>query len=86
MFDSRLYELHITCGPDYPVAPPKVRFVSRINLGHVNQSNGVVEKELPAFQQWNRNSTIESVLVGIKNSMLSPQNRRLPQPPEGSMF
>lgn len=25
--------------------------------------------------------TSESVLVGIKNSMMSPQNRRLPQPP-----
>jgi ubiquitin-conjugating enzyme E2 variant len=86
IFDGKLYELRITCGPDYPAVPPKVRFISRINLASVNQSTGIVEPSLPAFAQWNRNCTIESVLVGLKNSMLLPQNRRLPQPPEGSQF
>lgn len=84
-FDGRLYELRITCGSDYPIAPPKVRFISRINLASVS-SLGVVENSLPALANWNRNGTIESVLVALKNSMTLPQNRRLPQPPEGSTF
>ena len=86
IFDSRLYELHITCGPDYPAVPPVVRFVSRISLSSVNATNGMVEKSLPALANWNRNCTIESVLVGIRNTMLAPQNRRLAQPPEGTTF
>mmetsp|Transcript_19464 Transcript_19464/g.18792 ORF Transcript_19464/g.18792 Transcript_19464/m.18792 type:complete len:145 (-) Transcript_19464:291-725(-) len=85
-YDGRLFELRITCGPEYPNKPPRVRFTSRINLSSVNQSTGAIEKDLPQLQQWNRNMTIESVLVGIKNSMMTPQNRRLPQPPEGSNF
>ncbi|KAJ1434012.1 ubiquitin conjugating enzyme [Ochromonadaceae sp. CCMP2298] len=85
-YDCRLYELRISCGPQYPDAAPVVRFVSRINLVQVNQSNGSVEKSLPALANWNRNSNIEAVLVSIKNCMATPQNRKLPQPPEGSMF
>ncbi|RYH08861.1 hypothetical protein EON65_40580 [archaeon] len=86
MYDGRLYELRITAGPDYPVVPPKVRFVSRINLSSINQTSGTVEASFPALANWNRSCTIESVLVAIKNSMAAPQNRRLQQPPEGAMF
>jgi ubiquitin-conjugating enzyme E2 variant len=86
LFDNRLYELRISCGPDYPNKPPSVRFASRINLPHVNQSTGVVETSLPVFQSWTRNGTIESVLVGLRSLMSAPQNRRLPQPPDGSMY
>lgn len=85
-FDNRLYELRITCGPNYPVAPPKVRFLSRVNLGCVNQSTGEVNTSLPAIASWTRANTIESVLVGIKNAMAQPQNKRLQQPPEGAYF
>jgi len=85
-YDGRLFELRITCGPEYPNKPPRVRFTSRINLSSVNQSTGAIEKDLPQLQQWNRNMTIESVLVGIKNSMMTPQNRRLPQPPGKYVF
>ena len=84
--DGRLFELRISCGPDYPAVPPKVRFISRINLSCVNQSTGVVESALPELAHWNRNMTIEKVLSGIKTVMMAPQNRRLPQPPEGTMF
>eukprot|EP01039_Chlorochromonas_danica_P013155 gene13155-15182_t len=86
VYDGRLYELRISCGRDYPDVAPTVRFVSRINLSSVNQSNGLVEPSLPALINWNRNCTIESVLVGLKNMMTTPQNRRLPQPEEGTTF
>jgi ubiquitin-protein ligase len=86
VFDGRLFELRISCGPDYPTVTPKVRFTSRIQMSSVNQTSGIVESDLPALANWNRNMTIESILVSIKSAMMSPQNRRLPQPPEGSMF
>lgn len=86
VFDGKLYELRVTCGPDYPVAPPKVRFTSKINISSVNQATGVVENDLQTLAHWNRSMTVENVLVNIKNAMMLPQNRRLPQPPEGSVF
>jgi len=73
-------------GQKYPVEPPKVRFISRVNMAYVNQSTGVVENQLPALSGWNRNQSIESVLVGIRNCMSLPQNRKLPQPPDGSEY
>ncbi len=78
--------MRISCGPDYPTIPPKVRFASKINLSSVNSKTGIVEPSLPAIANWNRNCTIESVLVGLKNAMMAPQNRKLPQPQEGTMF
>lgn len=86
VFDQRFYELRITCGDQYPAQPPKVRFISRINMSSVNQSTGVVENDLPGLANWNRNQTIESVLVSIRNSMQAPNNKRLPQPPDGARF
>eukprot|EP00240_Pyramimonas_obovata_P011560 CAMPEP_0118933230 /NCGR_PEP_ID=MMETSP1169-20130426/11705_1 /TAXON_ID=36882 /ORGANISM="Pyramimonas obovata, Strain CCMP722" /LENGTH=107 /DNA_ID=CAMNT_0006875967 /DNA_START=94 /DNA_END=414 /DNA_ORIENTATION=+ len=51
--DSRIYSLHIFCGDDYPEKPPTVRFVSRINMGCVNQSTGEVDTRLfPVLKQW----------------------------------
>ena len=85
-FDGRLYELRVTAGPDYPDRCPDVRFVSRINLGSVNETGVVSPREFPALASWNRNMTLESVLVALKNAMMLPQNRRLPQPPEGSRY
>jgi ubiquitin-protein ligase len=86
VFDGRLYELRVTCGPDYPVKAPIVRFVSKINLSSVNQQNGTVENSLPALANWSRKSSIENILVSIKSTMTNSSNRRLGQPPEGSMF
>lgn len=76
----------MTCGQNYPNEPPIVRFVTRINLSCVDQRTGMVTSDLPSLSGWNRNMGIETVLVGIKNTMTSPANRRLPQPSEGSRF
>ena len=86
MFDGRLYELRLSCGANYPNEPPTVKFVSRINLTAVNQSNGIVQRDLPAIAQWTRHSNLETILISLKQSMSAPNNRRLPQPPDGAMF
>ena len=85
-FDQRFYELYIEAGPEYPVRPPIVRFISKINIAGVNQSTGAVQPDFPQLANWNRNMSIESILVALKNSMTVPANKRLPQPAEGSTF
>ncbi len=42
-FDGRIYSLKIECGEKYPDEPPKLKFVSRINLSGVS-GNGEVGK------------------------------------------
>ncbi|OBZ66742.1 Ubiquitin-conjugating enzyme spm2 [Grifola frondosa] len=85
--ENRIYSLKITCGDQYPDSPPFVQFVSRVNLPFVNQVDGKVDtSKLPVLAHWNRNSSIETVLVEIRREMASFNNRKLPQPPEGSTF
>ncbi|KAI0731056.1 UBC-like protein [Earliella scabrosa] len=85
--ENRIYSLKITCGENYPDQPPTVQFVSRVNLPFVSQVDGKVDpSKLPVLAHWNRNYSIETVLVEIRREMASMSNRKLPQPPEGSMF
>ncbi|KAH8103892.1 UBC-like protein [Cristinia sonorae] len=85
--ENRIYSLKITCGESYPDTPPVVQFISRVNLPFVNQVDGKVEaSKLPVLAQWNRERSIETVLVEIRREMASFNNRKLPQPPEGSTF
>ncbi|PSR70705.1 hypothetical protein PHLCEN_2v13435 [Hermanssonia centrifuga] len=85
--ENRIYSLKITCGDDYPDRPPTVQFISRVNLPFVNQVDGKVDQsKLPVLAHWNRNSSLETVLVEIRREMASFNNRKLPQPPEGTTF
>ncbi|KAJ7817715.1 UBC-like protein [Mycena olivaceomarginata] len=85
--ENRIYSLKITCGESYPDAPPRVQFLSRVNLSFVNQVNGDVDPaKLPVLAHWSRASSLEHVLVEIRKEMASASNRKLPQPPEGSTF
>ncbi|KAJ2934630.1 hypothetical protein H1R20_g1692, partial [Candolleomyces eurysporus] len=85
--ENRIYSLKITCGDNYPEVPPDVQFLSRVNLPFVSQVDGKVDRsKLPVLAGWNRNLSLENVLVEIRKEMASFNNRKLPQPPEGSMF
>eukprot|EP01121_Diplochlamys_sp_Union-15-3_P015870 TRINITY_DN5313_c0_g1_i2.p1 TRINITY_DN5313_c0_g1~~TRINITY_DN5313_c0_g1_i2.p1 ORF type:complete len:157 (-),score=39.54 TRINITY_DN5313_c0_g1_i2:34-459(-) len=84
--DGRIYNVKITCGPDYPDKPPQVKFVSRINLGNIiNVSNGEVTN-LSILKNWQRHFTIETVLKELQREMSSPAHKNLAQPPEGSNY
>jgi len=85
--ENRIYSLKIYCGEDYPEQPPTVQFSSRVNLSFVSQVDGKVDRsKLPILAEWNRKQTLETLLVEIRREMASFNNRKLPQPPEGSMF
>ncbi|KAF4610976.1 hypothetical protein D9613_006508 [Agrocybe pediades] len=85
--ENRIYSLKITCGPNYPDERPDVQFISRVNLPFVNQTNGTVDpSKLAVLANWGRHLSIENVLVEIRKEMASFNNRKLPQPPEGSTF
>lgn len=83
--EGRIYQLKLFCGKDYPDNPPAVRFQTRINMTCVNQESGLVEPSLfPMLAHWQRECTMEDILTQLKKEMVSPQNRKLPQPPEGN--
>lgn len=87
MHENRIYTLAVFCGHDYPEQAPQMRFISRVNMGCVNQSNGVVEpRQFPMLLNWNRGYTMQTLLTELRREMVSPVNRRLPQPPEGTTF
>jgi ubiquitin-conjugating enzyme E2 variant len=42
--------------------------------------------KLPCLAQWKREFTMETILIELRRYMALPQNKKLPQPPEGSTF
>ena len=84
--DGRFYELQLECGQDYPQKPPKVKFVSKVNMSFVDQSSGFVKaNSLNILRTWNRDCTLESYLNAIREE-LKNNLKKYPQPPEGSKF
>jgi len=65
--ENRIYSLKIHCGDSYPEKPPTVQFLSRVNLPFVSQTDGKVDPtKLSVLVQWGRDSSIETILVGIR--------------------
>ncbi|KAI5819734.1 ubiquitin-conjugating enzyme/RWD-like protein [Pyronema omphalodes] len=84
--EGRIYEIEIYCGPNYPNEPPEVKFITRINLPCVKSNGKVRLDEIPQLQKWNRNLTMEDILLALQKHMSDEKSRHLVQPPEGSKF
>uniref|UniRef100_A0A7S2GWN6 UBC core domain-containing protein n=1 Tax=Alexandrium andersonii TaxID=327968 RepID=A0A7S2GWN6_9DINO len=78
-FDNRIYSLQLTCGPQYPDAPPEVKFTSPIRMTCV-EADGQVKPTWGILSAWRREYTMETVLEQLRREMASSANRRLPQP------
>ena len=86
-FEGRIISVHVEAGPQYPDVAPSVRFVSRVNLDCVDPSGAVNCSKVPALASWaGQQGSIEQALMGIRQAMMSPANRRLPQPSEDATY
>ena len=84
--DGRFYELLLECTQEYPQKPPKVKFISKVNIPFVDQSSGFVKpNSLNILRNWNKDCTLESYLTAIREELKNNLGR-YPQPPEGSKF
>ena len=84
--DGRFFELQLECTQEYPQKPPKVKFITKVNMPFVEQSSGFIKpNSLNILRSWNRDCTLESYLTAIRDELKNNLGK-YPQPPEGSKF
>ncbi|CXH99999.1 ubiquitin-conjugating enzyme E2, putative [Plasmodium berghei] len=86
VFENRIYSLTVFCGENYPDVPPTVKFDTKIEMTCVDSTGNVMKSHLHILKNWNRSYTIETILIALRQEMLSSANKRLSQPNEGESY
>ena len=74
-------------GETYPMQPPQITFLNKINMPGVNPTTGVVDPHsFSVLKNWDKKYTLMDALKGIRKEMESSSFKKLPQPEEGSIF
>jgi ubiquitin-conjugating enzyme E2 variant len=81
--EPRMWSLRMTCGKDYPKAPPTVQFISRISMEGVDARGALASVKVPYLASWNPGKCLHGVLSEIKTLI---QRAPRAQPPDGASF
>ena len=83
--DGRFYELQLECDENYPQKPPKVKFITKVNMPFVDQYGAIKSGSLNILRRRNRNSALESYLTHLRYELKSILSK-YKQSPEGSKY
>ncbi|XP_016146897.1 ubiquitin-conjugating enzyme E2 variant 2-like [Sinocyclocheilus grahami] len=58
-----------------------------VSMNGINNSNGMVDaRSIPILAKWQNSYSIKVVLQELRRLMMSKENMKLPQPPEGQAY
>lgn len=75
--EPRIWSLVLYADDKYPTAPPKLRFISKINADFVDAKGVVLPSRVPSLMNWTPQKTLMNVLIDLK-SLIARASRSQP--------